>query len=156
VLELLAAGELQALAALVDPDLGLTFSPYAYVDRSESVVIPGSELLNRWREDPVLNWGAWDGTGEPMALSMSDYFSLFVNRRDYRNAPQVAVNRSFASGNSINNLAAAFPGASWVEFYYPGQDERYGGLDWSALRVVLRPRAGGWSLLALVHDQWTI
>jgi hypothetical protein len=42
-----------------------------------------------------------------------------------------------------------------VEYYFPGFDPQYGGMDWRSLRLVFSDHGGTWYLAGIIHDEWT-
>lgn len=155
ILEALRDEDYEALAEAADPVAGVRFSPYAYVDIDDDVVIAADEVANLGEEDSVRTWGAFDGTGDPIEMTFADYRDRFVWDHDYLDAEQVGVNEVIATGNTLNNLAEAYPGDSFVEYHFSGFDPQYEGMDWRSLRVVMRPSSHGWTLVGIVHDEWT-
>ncbi|MEA3410664.1 MAG: hypothetical protein U9R74_03900 [Pseudomonadota bacterium] len=156
VVEAISRRDMDAIARMTDPQTGLRFSPAGYLDEQD-IVLDAAGLKDAWRSNRVFLWGYRDGSGEPIELPIRDYFDEFVADLDYSNAPRVATNRVLGTGNTVVNILAIFPDAEFVEFYFPGQDPRFEGLDWRSLRVILGRRPdGGWWLLGLSHDQWTI
>lgn len=156
IIELLRERRIESLADVVHPELGLRLAPYAHLSEDD-VILSAGQLLNAWRGERVIRWGRYDGSGEPIELSLPDYFEEFVYDADFA-AGRVGVNRRLGRGNTVSNLEQVYPEAEFVEFHRAGS-ERYAGLDWRSLRLVLRARPRpeeGWWLLALVHDQWTI
>lgn len=157
IVAIIAARDIDALAELIEPGRGLTFSPYGYVEPTGVVILRPTEFVQAWVTNKNFIWGRFDGSGEPIALPIRDYFERFVYDAEFDAAPVVAVDRVVGRGNTRPNHAEAFPNATVVEFHVPGTDPEYGGMDWSSLRCVLVPRrGGGWWLIGLVHDQWTI
>lgn len=144
-----------ALAGMVHPDRGVTFTPYSSVSDSdlrftaESVAAFGSD-------SKVYLWGSYDGSGAPMSLTVEEYFAQFVNNADYTRAPFLAVDRVISSGNAVENVADAYPDARFVELYYSGLDEANEGFDWCALKLVFEPVDGVFMLVGIIHSQWTI
>jgi len=65
------------------------------------------------------------------------------------------VNELKGTGNSPFNGTEVFPGASCVEFHFPGFDPQHEGMDWESLILVLMPREQDWKLCAIVHASWT-
>ena len=97
-----------------------------------------------------------DGSGDPIDLNVGDYIDRFAYRNDYIKAPKIGVNAIIQTGNTISNLNMAFPGASFVEYNFPGFDQQYEGFDWSGLRLVFEMDGGQWMLVGVVNDCWTI
>ncbi|MCL2461458.1 MAG: copper amine oxidase N-terminal domain-containing protein [Defluviitaleaceae bacterium] len=141
------------LAAIISEN-GVTFSPYAYVE-SGAVKLTAAQVGALKPADGYL-WGEYDGSGNPINLSVKDYFSRFVYDQDFIQAPRIGTDTLIQTGNTISNLDAAFPGARFVEYNFPGFDPDYGGADWTSLRLVFTMENGSWMLAGVVHDCWTI
>lgn len=155
VIQALSAQDLQALASSVHPQRGLRFSPYAFV-REEHQVFMAEELPGLFESDQVFTWGRYDGTGEPIELTFAEYYDEFVYSSDFASADQVAVNERLGQGNTVNNIEEFYPEVSFVEYYLPGTEEEYAGMDWESLRLVFVQEDGAWMLVGIVHDEWTI
>lgn len=157
LLLLLKKQEIDAIAGMVDPEDGVRFSPYGTVDLQTDVRLSGEALRDAWHQDRQFTWGFYDGSGEPIKKPIQAYFAEFVMDADFVNAPRVAVNQVIGHGNSVINLDTAYAGLTFVEFNFPGFDPALEGMDWKSLRLVLKPRReGGWWLVGIVHDSWTI
>jgi hypothetical protein len=150
----LQARDLDALAAFVHPEKGVRFSPYTFAREEDLVFMPDhfSDLL---ADQTVYEWGAYDGTGEPIHLTFAEYYDRFVYPFDYAAGAQISYSQPIGFGNTINNLAEFYAGARVVEFYQAGTDQ-YSGMDWSSLRLVFESTSEGWKLIAIVNDIWTI
>ncbi len=106
-------------------------------------------------EDPS-SWGHFDGTGNPINLTFSDYHQQFVYDQDYFKPAVIGFNIEVSTGNAINNIREIFPDGVMIEYHFPGIDPQYGGLDWRSLRLVFIPENGHWYLAAIIHGEWTI
>jgi hypothetical protein len=147
--------DMTALAALVDPAKGVRFSPYANIQPKDRRYMPNT--LKRAFADPQKYlWGHFDGSGLPIEYTFKQYYEKFVYDKDFASAPSISVNQSLAQGNTIDNLAEFYPGAVFVEYYFPGFDPQYQGMDWEALRLAFQQDQGQWRLVGIIHDQWTI
>lgn len=148
--------KLDELAKYVHPAKELSFSPYGYVS-DDYITIKGEELPKIWKSNPVMTWGSYDGSGEPIKISIADYFKTFVYAADYTTAPLIAVNDRLGQGNSYSNIQEVFPDATFVEYHFKGFDPRFQGMDWRSLILVFEKQKNkGWWLIAIVNDQWTI
>jgi hypothetical protein len=153
----LARRDVDALAALAHPVLGIRFTPYTHVDSTSDRRLTPSQLRAEWASPDSMVWGVHDGSGEPIRLSMRQYIDRFVYDFDARRAPRVARDSApMGTGNSINNLRQAYPGATIVEFNTPGTDPKYGGMDWRSLWIVLERFQDRWVVTGIVHGAWTI
>lgn len=142
------------LAGYVHPQMGLRFSPYAFV-KDTDLVFPANKLAGLLDDGTIYTWGAYAATGEPINLSFADYFSKFVYDEDFVNAPQKALNVRLGVSTSMDNSADFYSNAMIVEYYFPGFDPKYGGMDWRSLRLVFVAIDSNWYLAGIIHDQWT-
>jgi hypothetical protein len=140
-----------ALAALVDPERGVRFSPYSYVD-DHDVRLTAAQLITSWRDERKRRWGSFDGTGDPIDLSFAAYYRRFLYDADFaRGGPRPA---GFAENTSDNASERYGAGAVIVEFYLPPSEPD--GYDWRALRIALARRAETYYVVGIIHAQWTI
>lgn len=144
-----------ALASTVHPEDGVTFTPYSNVSESDQT-FTGSQVAAFGSDSNLYLWGYYDGVGDPMELTPKEYFDRFVFNADYTEAPYLAVNRVLSRGNSLENVADAYPDGQFVEFYFDMLEEQYEGFDWCALKLVFRPYEDELMLVGVIHSQWTI
>ena len=144
------------LSSLIHPDKGVRFSPYAFVDVKRDIVLKAEHIKTIFADTTKHLWGFYDGTDEEMKLSFADYFKQFIYNRDFATAKQIGYQRIIGRGNTINNNFEVYPGAIIVEYHFPGFDPIYDGIDWESLRLVFEEKDGGWYLVGVIHDQWTI
>lgn len=156
IVDLISQRNIEQLASFIHPSLGVQFSPYGHFSGDSDVVIRAEELTGEWAGKRTKRWGLYDGSGDEISLNIQEYFDAFVYDRDYRHAPRILVNQVARSGTTRTNTVSYFPGSTFVEFHFPGS-EKYAGLDWSSLRIVLQPDPeGSWWLRGIGHSQWTI
>ncbi len=153
---LLKNQDLAALSALVHPTKGLRFTPYPYVDVKKDKVFTAQQVAGLAADTTVYQWGIYDGKGDPIELTYSNYYKRFIYDYDFLTAPMVGKNRAISTGNTIDNVKQAYPNGQFVEFYFPGFDPQYGGIDWSSLKLVFEQQDGTWYLVGIIHGQWTI
>jgi hypothetical protein len=154
-LRALQQNDMAALATLVHPQLGVRFSPYAYL--SEENLTFSAEQVRGLMNDPTrYQWGAYDGIGSPIELTYAEYAAQFVYNVDFLNAPERSLDERIGQGNTLDNITEVYPQAHVVEYHFPELDPQYGGMDWQSLRLVFVEWNGQWYLVAIVHDQWTI
>lgn len=156
VLRVLKAKDYTALAGYIHPVLGLRCSPYGFIQPEEDLHFSKEAFLRQTEKHEELLWGDYDGSDEPIRLSLAAYMEKFVYNADFLHAEKNSVNEFIGSGNSLNNLREVYPEAPFTENYFSGFDEQYGGMDWCTLRLVWWPHEGQYFLIAIVHDQWTI
>lgn len=155
ILESLKNGKYSQLIPQIDPTLCLRFSPYPYLSTDNRILCP-AEIESYTTSAEIYNWGQFDGTGKPIDLTFQEYHQRFVYDQDYQKPVAVGLNLEVSSGNSINNIPEIFPDGIMIEYYFPGFDPQYGGMDWRSLRLVFVPENGHWYLAAIIHGEWTI
>ena len=155
ILNALKKQDVNQLTKFIHPELKLRFSPYGFIDTNSSKAFTPYELTAAFNKSPVFTWGSYDGSGDPIKMNIRQYFNKFVYNKDYLSAPQKSTDEFRASGNSLNNLKEIYPGDSFTEFYFPGFDAKYNGMDWQTLRLVFRHSNQKTYLIAIIHDQWT-
>jgi len=156
VIKYLSTSDLDALAKMIHTEKGLHFSPYAFVDPTKDLAYNQDTLPKLLSDTALYTWGSYDGSGEPMDLSPSEYYEKFVWDVDYSTAPMIGQNTRIGFGNTLFNLQEVYPDASFVEFHFPGFDEQYEGIDWCSLILVFEKSNDQWQLIYIIHDQWTI
>ncbi|HVF98538.1 MAG TPA: hypothetical protein VND68_01760 [Chloroflexia bacterium] len=148
--------DMERLAALVHPEKGLSFSPYSYADDT-NLTLTREELANAFTSPESRNWGAYDGSGDPIELTFEAYYDRFIYNHDFAAAPNVNYNEFLGVGNTPNNSAEVYPGSISVEYHFRGFDPQYDGMDWQSLILVFEKHTdGAWYLVHVAHGQWTI
>lgn len=147
--------DMEKLADAIHPDKGVRFSPYGYVDVENNLVFTAEEVKKLADDPKQYLWGYYDGSGEPISLSFSDYHKKFIYDVDFVNAEQVGYNKTLGHGNSLNNSFEVYKNSIIVEYYFSGFEPQYGGLDWRSLRLVFEKKDSIWYLVGIIHDKWT-
>jgi len=155
-LEAMKAGDYQALAALVSPEHGVTFTPYSTVNPECDLCLTAQQVANLDSDTTVYVWGLQDGSGEPIKLTGTEYFAQYVFNADYTQAPYLSIDEVLVSGNAMENVADCYPEGRFVEYYFPGLDPEMEGFDWCSLKLVFEVWQEDWYLVGLIHGQWTI
>ncbi len=149
------ASDYDRLSDFVHPDYGIVFSPYATVNLSSNRWFTADEVSDFDNSSEQYVWGLTNDGGEPIQMSVSDYFSRYVFNYDYTIAPLVGINYIVRSGNSVENIMEAFPGSQFVDLCYPGASDSE-SQDWSTLRLVFEDYDGQLMLTAIIHSEYTI
>ena len=158
VLFVLADKDLQALAGYVHPERGLTFSPYSTVEE-DHITLSCAELVPPTGEiptQPVLTWGLYDGSGEPIELTFDAYWDRFVWCGDFTQADEIGLDRICRNGNAIENVTQAYPDCQFVDYTLDSYLGYGDGIDWASLKLVFQHIDDRWYLVAIVHGEWTI
>lgn len=158
ILGVIKAGNYAELADYFHPVAGVRFSPYAYIDTTVDLDFTKKTFYKQFKtkSSSKLVWGYYDGSGDSISLSIRDYFRKFVYDVDFLKAEKTTLNESSSHGNTINNMAAVYEGLHYTESYFSGFDEKFGGMDWRALRLVYKEYNGKHYLVGIIHDEWTI
>ncbi len=154
LLKLFQTGNYAKLTEYIHPEKGVRFSMYAYVKPETDKKFTRSDYIAYHDSSVKFTWGERDGSGEPLVLSLRDYFSQWVFKRDFSKAA-FSINRFLGSGNSLNNLETVYPHTVFTENYIAGSEE-FSGMDWHSLRFVFEEFEGKFYLVAIVNDEWTV
>jgi hypothetical protein len=157
VLSALKAVDLNVLSTLAHPQKGIRFSPYGYVDaKSDRRLLP-QEIRTAATDKRTHRWGNYDGSGDPIQLTLPAYLQRFGYDKDFLQRGEAFINPSVQRGNSKDNVAEIYPSGTRVEYFIPATEQNGEKmLDWASLTVVLEEFQGVWYVVAIVHDQWTI
>lgn len=158
VLTVLKGKDYESFAHFIHPVIGVRFSPYGHIDTAADKVFSTGAFLDELSKNPqtTITWGQYDGTGEPIVLTIEAYFNKFVYNADFLNAPQTGFNKIIGKGNAVNNLTVVYKDCDFTEHHFPGFDQKYNGMDWCSLRLVFKNYHNKMYLVGVVHDQWTI
>lgn len=155
IIDALDNEDMQTVSEYVDPEKGLTFSPYVYV-MDDAVKFDKEDVPTMLAGPEEFDWGDSDGKGEPIELTPEDYFDEFMDMEPYQDPDDVLVDDPQDRGNTKNNIKDVFPDATVIEYYNKGSDE-YAGIDWESVNLVYEENdAGDLQLVAIVRDMWTI
>lgn len=156
IVQMLSEEDFIGVSDYVHPSLGLRLTPYPYIDLGSDVVITSAQMATMATDPTIYNFGNYDGSGDPINLTLYDYYNAFIYDVDFAMPESITYNASLASGNMINNMATSYPTADYVEFYFSGFNPTYDGMDWRGLTLVFEWDGTNWYLVGLVHGQWTI
>lgn len=156
VLTALEAEDYSALAKLVHPGKGVRFTPYSTVDLEGDLVLTAERLAAGGTDQRVYTWGVVDGKGTLLTATIPEYFERYVANADYGEAPIVGMDTVAEVGNAQENAADAYPEGRFVEYHFPGLEEKNQGFDWCSLKLVFEPYQNDWRLVGVIHSEWTI
>ena len=146
----------ERLATVAHPEEGVRFSPYGYVNLQTDRILKRDQIRQMYVDSTRHLWGHYDGTGDPIRLSFSEYLGAFCYDKDFIEAPEKSYQKIINRGNTLNNAQEVYPDAIILEYHFPGFEPDYGGMDWESLRIVLKELNGQLYLTGIIHDQWTI
>ncbi len=156
VSESIKGKDYQTLSTYIHPTKGVTFTPYSTVDLKANLNFKADKIKNAADDKNKYSWGLTDGKGEPIQLTISDYFDQYVYNADYLEAPVIGIDQVMASGNSPENVSEEYPNARFVEYHYPSLKPDNKGFDWCSLKLVFEEYNGEYKLVGMIHSQWTI
>jgi len=156
VMQALSTKEAEKIASYVHPVKGVRFTPYTYVDRERDLVFTPNEIRNFFNNQQRYLWGYYDGSGEEIILTPSEYYAKFIYSADFINAEQIGYNQVLSIGNMLENQFEVYDNPIIVEYYFSGFDPAYQGMDWKSLRLVFEESDNEWRLVGIIHSQWPI
>lgn len=156
ILKTIKARDYKALAVYIHPQLGVRFSPYSFIDTENDRKLSAKQLMNTKQLKKKYTWGEYDGSGEPIKMTVPEYFGRFIYDADFLTKGKVSVNEAVQRGNTANNIKEAYPGCVFTEFMIPGLDPRYEGIDWRALSLVYKKENDKFYLIGIIHSEHTI
>jgi len=147
--------DFQALSRIVHPEYGVTFSPYATINPATDRRYTADEIAALEADTDTYVWGVYNGSGEPIVMTVNEYFTEFIPAASYINAPIIGINQIVRSGNALENITDVFPNVKFVDFHIPG-GEPVEEFDWSSLRLGFEEYNGELRLIAIVFSKWTV
>lgn len=145
----------KTLASFIHPVDGVLFTPYSTVEPSVNLRFSAAQIAALTENTTKYVWGISDGKGDPLEMTMKEYFARYVYNADYASAPVLGIDRVLGSGNALENVSEVFPGARFVEYYFPGINPQYNGFDWCGLKLVFSVYREQYKLIAVIHSEWT-
>lgn len=155
VLQAIKENDGEKIASYFHPKERVRFSPYTHVDTIADVKMFANEFEGSWNGRRKRVWGSYSAGEEFINMTMAEYFKRFVYDLDFLELGEVSLNNSKASGTMINNIKDIYPDADFVEYYIPGVDKKFEGMDWRALTLVFKKYEDNFYLVGIVHSEWT-
>ena len=155
VVGIIKDGDYEALSLIAHPEFGVVFSPYATITLSTNKCFQAEHIAAFDTDTKLYVWGVYTGSGEPIELTVADYFAHFVFDRDYTAASVIGVNQIIRSGNALENITDIFRGVRFVDFHIPGSDKDSAeDYDWSTLRLGFEEYEDNLWLTVILHSGW--
>jgi len=156
IIRAISTKDSEAILEFVHPVKGVRFTPYTYVSIENDVVFNKEEVKNFFNDQTVHTWGFYDGKGDNISLTSSQYYDKFIYTADFINAEDIGYNEVLSRGNMTENQFEVYNNAIVVEYYFSGFNPDFAGIDWQSLRLVFEQYEGDWKLVGIIHNQWTI
>lgn len=135
---------------------GLRLFHYENIDTNTVQKFEKNNFNELYNSDKSFFWGNQEGSGEPINLTLKEYFNKFIYDKDFINADSVSVNKVIGKGNLKNNIKDIYPECDFVEFHFNGFDKKFDGMDWESLILVYKSENNMPLLIAIIHSQWSI
>ncbi len=145
--------DFETLSTFVDPEEGVTFTPYSTVDPTSNLTFSAEVLSNTGTDETTYVWGLSSSDSSPIKLTIPEYFDSYVWDADYWGVAELGIDTVLHSGNSLENVSDAYPGCHFVDFYLPATDAT--DRDWSSLKLVFQQSGSEWYLVGIIHSEWT-
>ena len=101
-------------------------------------------------------WGVQDGSGEKIVMPLKEFVTKEFADHDYEHATEISYDTFKNRGNAIGSVGGFYPNSHTVEFYFPGFNQKYDGMDWRSIQVVMSEYNGQWYVINLVSNRWTV
>lgn len=158
VIRALAQKNWTAVATFMHPHIGVRFSPYAFVQEKQDVVLNRLKVRQLGSNQNILAWGKEDATGLEIRLKPAEYYAKYVYNKDFVHGSKGVANQQLSQSTTVNNIPQVYPlqNHAYIEYHVPNSGTTN---NWASLRLVFRKvneRIGiKWYLVGIVHDQWT-
>lgn len=153
-LGILKDNDYRALSQIIHPEYGVVFSPYATVTLPTNKCFLPEQVALFGVDTKRYVWGVYVGSGEPIEMTVSEYFSEFVFDRDYTTASVIGVNTVVRSGNALENITEISADLRYVDFHIPVSDkDNTESNDWSSLRLGFEEYNGRLWLTVILHSE---
>jgi len=147
-------GDFKALSQIAHPELGVVFSPYATINFATNKWFQAEHIAAFDTDTSSYVWGVYTGSGEPIELTVADYFASFVYDKDYVNASVIGINKVVRTGNALENITDVFPNVRFVDFYIHKSDaDDAEARGWSSLRLGFEEYEGSLWLTVILHSE---
>lgn len=147
----LKAKDMKKLASLVHPKKGVQFGLEGRVQNSPAFSAAQVEQL--FSDTTEYLWGYVGGKPTEVRSTFAGLYQSTIYHQDFANAPVVVYGRIYRSGNGNVTVPS---GQIVVEYHFPGFDPKYGGMDWTSLRLYFERSGGQWYLVSVIEDNWQI
>ena len=147
-----------SLALFIHLVEGVRFSPDAFIDTPAHKIFTAAAFKKEAtaKKQQKFTWGEYDGSGDPISLTIDEYFKKFVYDVDFLTPETRKVNEFIGGSNSQNNLLTVYDSCDFTESHFSGFDKKMDGMDWRSIRLVFKMKDGKYFLVGIIHDEWTI
>jgi len=143
-----------ALSRVVHPEFGVVLSPSATINLTTDRRFSAEQIAVLDTDSNIYVWGVYNGSGEPIELTPSEYFDKYIAAACHLDAAIIGVNQIVRSGNALENITDIFPNVKFVDFHIPG-GEHSDDHDWRSLRLGFEEYEDSLRLIVITHSAWT-
>jgi hypothetical protein len=156
VLEVLKSKDYSQLSSFVHPVKGVRFSIAGYVDTANDQGFSPERLNNYTTSKKMqkLVWGI-NMEGDSIRQTLPEYLAKKVYGKDFYNADSVGYNIIYHTGSDPKMMETVYGHAPFVSNFFGGDEKKYGGIDWLALRLIFEKYDEQYYLVGVINDEWT-
>ena len=154
VLEYIKDDDFNGLSHVVHPVYGVVLSPYATINLATDRRFSAEQIAGLGSDSSIYVWGVYNGSGEPIELTPTEYFDEFISAEDFLKVNIIGINQVVRSGNALENIPDVFPNAEFVDFHITA-GEPTDDFDWRSLRLGFEEYNGYFRLIAIVFNKRT-
>lgn len=162
IVSLLKNKSVMSLKGFIHPIKGVRISNDGYIDIKRDVIIKASEIDSLINDDTKLLWGYSDGKGDPINLSIEDYFSKYLSI-DFTGSQKRYNQAARGGSNTLLDIQGVYTDDNFVNYYIPYNStymdegvEKPQTMDWRAINLVFEEYNGELYLIGIITDNWTI
>lgn len=157
VLKALSTQSFEDLIMFQTEKKDIFFSPYLTFTKEDAACFSPTALAENKENNAILYWGVQDGTGDPLNLTVNQYFDRYVNRGDYLSEEvKILENDIQTLGNSMNVIPEVFPNHEYVSYNLPHDKDDAAEMSWKTLILVFERINNELKIKAVVNHEWTI
>ena len=156
VLQAISKKDARTISEHTHPTKGVRFTPYTNVSFEHDLVFTKDDMLNFFDDQEIYTWGFYDGKGDQIKLTPSEYDQEFIYANDYSNAELIGYNEVLSNANIVENQFEVYEQSIVVEYYFSGFNPEFAGIDWRSLRLVFQEYENTWKLVGIINNQWTV
>lgn len=156
ILMLIDENRFEELTDYVVSDVYFMPGPNIGFDKAIYLGMDDWSIINDYED--ALVWGYYEGSGEDMVFTPSDFFDHFISNFNFRAAPEKTVKAYRDLGDGFAFWKNDTNGDYFVEYHYPGFNPDFEGIDYQTLYMVFTydEEADTYLLTGITNHYWTI
>lgn len=142
------------LAQYIHPEKGVRFGQFGFINIEINPILMASQIEKVKEDKTIYSWGIYAGSGDPIELTINEYFEKFIYIEDFSQA-ETGYNTNLTSSGYPDDIPDIFPNTNTVEYYFSGFDPQYEGLDWKSIKYIFEKYDGNWFIVGIIENQWS-